>query len=245
MKRGAPDHWKMKELARLCRVPSQYGLPWANGVMERIWHYTAKYCIQGNIGKVPNEEIAEICCWPTKRADQLISGLLQSGWLDFSEKHRLLVHDWKDHCDEAVKKTLKNRGLEVLFPESSRHVPADSSSQLAMAMALKTSKIPLVVAGNGNGKTSERFPEWYAPYPVKDDEDFACRMWVSRVTVADEPAAFACRDRYLRSDRVKRGAVLGAAKFIDQQARNHWNGQWPEAEIDGEDPTVWKGTVFK
>ncbi len=53
MKRGAPDHWKMKELARLCHVPAPYGIPWANGVMERIWHYTAKYCLQGNIGKFP------------------------------------------------------------------------------------------------------------------------------------------------------------------------------------------------
>ena len=127
MKRGAPDHWKMKELARLCGVPSQYSLPWANGIMERLWHYTAKYCPQGNIGKVPDTEIAEVCGWPAKCAGDLVGALLQSGWLDLSEKYRLLVHDWPDHAEDAVKKTLKNRGLPFLFPENSGNVPTFSA----------------------------------------------------------------------------------------------------------------------
>src|ERR1017187_5590503 len=111
LKRGAPDHWKMKDLARRCGVPAPYALPWANGVMERLWHYTAKYCVQGNIGKVPNEEIAEICCWPIRRALVLVEALLASGWFDRSEKYRLLIHDWSDHADSAVTKTLNNRAL--------------------------------------------------------------------------------------------------------------------------------------
>jgi hypothetical protein len=122
MKRGTPDHWKMKDFARragagLIRQP--YALAWANGVLERLWHYAAKYCPQGDIGRVPDEEIAEVCCWPRARAGELVQHLLASGWLDSSEKHRLLIHDWKDHCESSVKKTLQNRHLEFFFPESS------------------------------------------------------------------------------------------------------------------------------
>jgi hypothetical protein len=80
---------------------------------------------------------------------------------------------------------------------------------------------------NLNGHTSSRFLEWAAPYPLKDDLDMAARMWVSRVTVEDEAAAFACRDRYLLSGRVADGFVDSMAKFIEKQARNGWNGEWP------------------
>ena len=38
MKRGAPDHWKMSDLARRLKVPDKYGVTWANGALERLWH---------------------------------------------------------------------------------------------------------------------------------------------------------------------------------------------------------------
>jgi hypothetical protein len=117
MKRGTPDHWKMKDLARRLNVPVLYALPWANGIMERIWHYAEKYCVQGDIGKVPNEEIAEVCCWPIKRANELVDALVSAKWLDISKKHRLLIHDWEDHCTDAVKKTLNRKGLCAFCPD--------------------------------------------------------------------------------------------------------------------------------
>lgn len=117
MKRGAPDHWKMRELARIMKVPVKYSLAWANGTMERLWHYTAKYHPQGDIGKAPNWAIAEACGWPVSSAKELVDGLTACGWLDLDPKHRLIVHDWPDHADNTVKKTLKNRGLEFFLLE--------------------------------------------------------------------------------------------------------------------------------
>lgn len=160
MKRGTPDHWKMKELARLCKVPAQYSLPWANGVMERLWHYTAKYCLQGNIGKVPNAEIAEVCGWPVRRADELVIALLQSGWLDSSKNHRLLVHDWAEHAEDSVKKTLKNRGLQFFFPETSGNVPTFSAC-LSHSQAIAK---PEPLATPEMGHVAERM---YAAHPKK------------------------------------------------------------------------------
>lgn len=119
MKRGTPDHWKMREFARLMKFPVRYGLPLANGIMERLWHYTAKYHPQGDVGKAPDWAIAEACGWDSKSATQLVDALVGAKWVDRCEKHRLLVHDWGEHADESVKKTLKNRGLAFLFPENS------------------------------------------------------------------------------------------------------------------------------
>lgn len=119
MKRGAPDHWKMTALANRMKVPARYGITWANGCMERLWHYTAKYHPRGDIGKAPDWAIATACGWPASTASELIEALVDVRWLVRSTAHRLLVHDWHDHADESVKKTLKNRGLEFFFPESS------------------------------------------------------------------------------------------------------------------------------
>jgi hypothetical protein len=122
VKRGTPDHWKMKALARELNVPPMYAIAWANGVMERIWHYTAKYCPQGDLGRVPDEEIAEVCGWPAKAARRLVDALVTSRWLERSSTHRLIVHDWHEHCDESVKKTIRNRGLSFLSELSTTDV---------------------------------------------------------------------------------------------------------------------------
>lgn len=118
MRRGAPDHWKMRALSMCLKVPVLYGLAWANGTMERLWHYTAKYHPQGDIGKAPDWAIAEACAWPADKAAELIEGMVESKFVVRSEQHRLLVHDWPQHADDSVKKTLKNNGLEFFFPES-------------------------------------------------------------------------------------------------------------------------------
>lgn len=119
MKRGAPDHWKMESLAKRLKVPSRYALAWSNGVMERLWHYAAKYAIQGDIGRVPNEAIARACSWPERDAKELVDALVAVGFIDSCDTFRLIIHDWPEHCDDSVKKTLKNRGLPFVFPESS------------------------------------------------------------------------------------------------------------------------------
>lgn len=119
MKRGAPDHWKMKALAMRLKVPSRYAIAWANGTMERLWHYTAKYHPQGDIGKAPDWAIAEACGWPAVDAVDLIEALIDVRFLVRSTAHRLIVHAWAEHADDAVKKTLKNRELEFFLPENS------------------------------------------------------------------------------------------------------------------------------
>ena len=131
MKRGTPDHYKMAELARLLKVPAPYAIPWANGVMERLWHYAAKYTPQGDIGKVSDEAIAKACEWPERKSSQLISALLEAKWLDFSERHRLLVHDWSEHADESVKKLLQRKGLQFFCPENVRSDAQTISNSLA------------------------------------------------------------------------------------------------------------------
>lgn len=118
MKRGTPDHPKTKDLSNHLGIP----IPYAIGLLEVLWHYTAKYAIQGNIGKWDNRAIAKALYWPEKKADGLVDALVDSGWLDRDSEHRLLIHDWQDHADQSVRKTLKNHGLDFIHPSKARSV---------------------------------------------------------------------------------------------------------------------------
>jgi hypothetical protein len=99
MKREARNHSKMKRICRKLDIPVYQAV----GLMESIWHVTATEAWRGDIGKLTNEDIAIAIDY---RGDEnnLIDALVGCGWLDVSAEHRLLVHDWPEHADQAVQK---------------------------------------------------------------------------------------------------------------------------------------------
>lgn len=97
MKREALNHTKMKRLCRRLDVP----LYQAVGILETLWNLTSRQAIQGDIGKLTNEDIALGIDY---RGDenQLVECLVHSGWLDLNARHRLVIHDWAHHADDSV-----------------------------------------------------------------------------------------------------------------------------------------------
>lgn len=83
------------------------------GLLELLWHSTQMNAPQGDIGKFTNEEIAILCDWEGDH-DELIAALVDAKWLDESEEHRLLVHDWADHCPNYVKGNLRRHDKSVI-----------------------------------------------------------------------------------------------------------------------------------
>lgn len=123
MKRGTPDHPKTIDLARRlgCSRPT------AVGVLECLWHWSARYAPRGDIGRFGDEAIAAGVYWDGD-AVQLVTALRESRWLDVSAQHRYLIHDWHEHADEAVKKFLARNKLT--FAIMSRHVSTRSRRSL-------------------------------------------------------------------------------------------------------------------
>ena len=109
MKRGAPRCDKMRDLAKRLQLP----LHSAVGIMEMLWHYAGQETPRGNIGIATDLEIAQACHWE-KRPAVLIQALVDSRWIDLSEQHRLIIHDWPDHADNSVKKWLGRNGKSFL-----------------------------------------------------------------------------------------------------------------------------------
>lgn len=120
MKRETLRHPKLFDLmARL-----ECSRPEALGFLQLLWDFTAEYAIQGNVGKHADGAIAKACDWPGE-PKAFIAGLVAAGWLDTDPEHRLLVHDWVDHCERWVK--LKADKLGMSFIEPSTETPVERS----------------------------------------------------------------------------------------------------------------------
>jgi len=97
MKRTAMQHTKLIRLMRAMQVPKYAAV----GILESLWHLTAREAPAGNIGKLTDEDIAAWIDWQGD-ASLLVVALVSSGWLNVCEKSRLIVHDWHEHADDAT-----------------------------------------------------------------------------------------------------------------------------------------------
>lgn len=109
MKRGTPRHPKVCDLMRLAKVRRSTAVGW----LELLWHATAEFAPQGDIGRCSDDWIEAQLDWSGKRG-MLIDYLVKSCWLDVHLEWRLLVHDWHDHADDSVRKRLQRSGLQFL-----------------------------------------------------------------------------------------------------------------------------------
>jgi hypothetical protein len=107
VKRGTIDHPKMRMLAGLLGV-QQWG---AVGILESLWHFTARYAPRGDVGKFPDRAIAAAMGWRLEKAEALILGLIDAGWLEKHDDFRLVVHDWHEHADGTCDTYLSDNGL--------------------------------------------------------------------------------------------------------------------------------------
>jgi hypothetical protein len=102
-KRGTRSKPKFKRLCRRLNETSRGAL----GLLEIIWEIAATHARRGDIGRQWSDlDIAEEVGWERDPAE-LIDALVVEGWLDPCPVHRLVVHDWHEHADGSVIRSLK------------------------------------------------------------------------------------------------------------------------------------------
>lgn len=109
MKKDAHNHPKIYQLAARLGVSR----PTALGHLDLLWGFVEDRAIQGDIGKWPNIAIARACDWEGD-PDLFINAFLDSQLLDEDKKHRLVVHDWPEHCQNWVRAKLKKLNLDFI-----------------------------------------------------------------------------------------------------------------------------------
>ena len=105
MKVGTPELLKFKKLRARLNIP----IPHAVGLLEILWHVVAKNCPAGDVGRLSDEDIALMLEWEGDPAE-LITALVETGWIDTDDEFRLIVHDWSEHCPTYIKGNLSRHG---------------------------------------------------------------------------------------------------------------------------------------
>ena len=140
MKHATPDLFKFKRLQRKLNE-SKRGIV---GLLELLWIETQKNCPAGDIGRYTNEEIAIMCDW-IGDPDQLVSALVTTGWIDESTDHRLVIHDWAQHCPNYLRAAFVSHGKS--FASS---MPSKVLSNLPEQPALATCSSTVLSRGQPN-----------------------------------------------------------------------------------------------
>ena len=97
MKREAWGHRKYRKLSQILEIDECYAV----GIVESLWRASDQELPAGNIGKLSNADIALAMRYGGD-PDRLVAGLTEAGWIDPHPDHRLIIHDWPDHCEHVI-----------------------------------------------------------------------------------------------------------------------------------------------
>lgn len=182
MKRGTPRHPKVGLLCEILNID----LPTGVGILELLFHFTAEFAPQGDIGKYDDNRIEAGLMSQFRPKGKLILALIQAGWIDQDEVSRLIVHDWFEHADAYVKKRLERAGLQFIrvTRKVTGHCPptvADNGFPPSPSPSPKPLPQP--------PDSANRLQEFLDGYPNKTKTDAAARAYVSTITTDQEHAA--------------------------------------------------------
>lgn len=250
MKRGTIEHPKMIMLASKLSCP-RYA---AVGIMECLWHFTSRYAPQGDVGKYSDQVIADSVGFQND-PKILISALIECKFLQIEKTHRLIIHDWSHHADDAVNKYLKRRKLRFadgLKPfakvgTKARHRRDDVTNEsrpiydqpeplpLPTPEPLPTPTTPFVQEGSKktkiplNTKQGCQFDAFWKCYPKRIGKGAAWKSW-DKIKPDDETfrSIIDAVDKQRRSDQWTRDDgqyIPMPATWLNQE---RWNDEGVE-----------------
>lgn len=145
---------------------------------------------------------------------------------------RVRAKTTKPASKSVGRKIVKDRTTHTPAAPSAP-APADHTTAAAVVRVLSPpSKPPEQPAASSQnpkpaGPSLHRVEEFVRRYPgPKPDPDAIRREYLKSNTPETEAACHACLDRYLASDQVHRQIFMNGDRWLRQQARNNWEGQW-------------------
>lgn len=102
MKRKCLHSTKLCVLTNRLKVPRYVSV----GILESLWHMAAAEAPRGDIGRLTDEQIAVGIGYEPDGVAALLAALVGTRWLDANDEHRLVIHDWAHHAEDAVHMAL-------------------------------------------------------------------------------------------------------------------------------------------
>jgi len=253
MKAGTAESMKFLVLKNQLRIPKYKVI----GILDGLWYLTSLSAQDGAIGKFSDEEIA---AWLEYDGDpgELIDHLVSRKFLDRCPVHRLIVHDWPQHCPKYIEGILKRHNKpfatiqDAPIGTSYSNVQiADSHSNLLPSLVLSrqvnssqgnTSLRDKVADSNESppaisestdppqkAKPAKRNPDAEIVIPPALAAEPFLAAWSAWISVRRENR-WSCRESCL-SKQLDSLSPLGprlAADCIQTSIRNGWQGIFPE-----------------
>ena len=135
MKQQAYNHPKAFHLAEKLGIEHS----WAFGLWNGVIFYASDYAQDGSIGKCPEFHIKRFIGWTFNQP--LFKTLAEVGILDYDETTDCYyIHDWPDHCEERVRKSLIRADKKFADYYQSPVRKANASSKPPTAAATEDSR---------------------------------------------------------------------------------------------------------
>lgn len=233
MKRGTLRHYKTLRLAAALSEERPCDVADALGLIEALCNHVApEVAARGDIGRLTDSEIAQLC-GTTRDPAHVIKSLLRAGWLDAHPDCRLVIHDYHEHADQGVKGRLNAAGLRFVGERRVRRPSAKAQG----GAELPLSPIP-PGSGSGSGTGSsaltniplssrtENDPEDARAREAEGTAENGASPPAPRVTAEDLVAAWNEFATSLRGVRVldakRRKAALAALRMLPLTGESSW-----------------------
>lgn len=217
MKMVAVQSIKFLRLKRRLRLPSWQVV----GVLESVWLFTQANAPAGDIGRHSDEDIAAHLEWDGDASD-LIAALVECGWLDRHEAHRLVVHDWHEHAPNYLKGNMAKWGKGFATVEA-----ADSAKQIAKQPAEDVAK--QAAKQTAQASCSTQSSNDHPRVGLSGDITQAPETTQTLDTINSSAAAKAATKRFVPPsvEEVKaycesQGYDMDAERFVDHYTSNGW-----------------------
>ena len=79
------------------------------GMLVSLWLWALDNTPDGGLDGITNRTIARATRWPEKKADQLVTALINNGWIDRTEEGGLALHDWNEYGGKLTERRSADR----------------------------------------------------------------------------------------------------------------------------------------
>ena len=79
------------------------------GMLVSLWLWALDNTPDGGLDNISNRTIARATRWPEKKADQLMTALINNGWIDRTESGGLALHDWSEYGGKLTERRATDR----------------------------------------------------------------------------------------------------------------------------------------
>ena len=257
MKRETLRHPKTYDLAARLNCSR----PEAIGFLTLLWDYCADVAPQGDIGKWTDGVIARACEW-NDDADAFISALVESGWLDRCDVHRLVIHDLRDHAARWWKLKLTKVGLDFVTPTAAtvertveptaEGTKIDSAASTAASTLLHPSHLH---SSQKNGASTDvdgtpakkskydrNFDRWWKTYPKKAGKGAAAKAFKKAFSSIAFDELMTVTEQFAASDKANSQYCPNPATWLNESRYEDDPAVWgyEQNPNSGNPPKRWK-----